>query len=68
MRMELAPGVMLWPGRLGPAEQRALLAEVQKRTEGAPFYRPVMPGSGTPFSIEMRISGYEYSLPDSWQT
>jgi alkylated DNA repair protein (DNA oxidative demethylase) len=57
MRMELAPGVMLWPGRLGPAEQRALLAEVQKRTEGAPFYRPVMPGSGTPFSIEMTNFG-----------
>jgi alkylated DNA repair protein (DNA oxidative demethylase) len=57
MRAELAPGVVLWPGRLGSAEQGALLADVLRRIEGAPFYRPAMPGSGTPFSIEMTNFG-----------
>jgi DNA oxidative demethylase len=57
MRMELAPGIVLWPGRLGPAEQRALLGDVQGRIEHAPFYRPAMPGSGTPFAIEMTNFG-----------
>jgi alkylated DNA repair protein (DNA oxidative demethylase) len=48
--LEIAPGVTLWRGRLDRAAQEALLADMLSRA--APFYRPVMPGSGKPFSVE----------------
>ncbi len=48
----LAPGVMLWREKFSRDEQIRLLREVQARIEDAPFYRPVMPGSGNPFSVE----------------
>jgi alkylated DNA repair protein (DNA oxidative demethylase) len=48
----LAPGVMLWREKFAKAEQIALLQDVLARIEQAPFYRPVMPGSGNPFSVE----------------
>lgn len=47
--LEIAPGVRLWRGRLDRAAQAQLLDEVLAR---ASFYRPVMPGSGAPFSVE----------------
>jgi alkylated DNA repair protein (DNA oxidative demethylase) len=37
-------GFDLWPGRLDPQAQRALLAEVLERLEAAPLYRAVTPG------------------------
>ncbi|HEX4860567.1 MAG TPA: alpha-ketoglutarate-dependent dioxygenase AlkB, partial [Rhizomicrobium sp.] len=47
--LKIAPGVTLWRERLDRAAQKALLEEV---LETADFYRPVMPGSGAPFSVE----------------
>ena len=48
----LAPGVTLWREYFGRAAQAALLGEVLARVEEAPFYKPSMPNSGTPFSVE----------------
>ena len=48
----LADGVALWREYLPRAAQTALLDEVMARVEEAPFYRPAMPKSGTPFSVE----------------
>ncbi|MGO4411009.1 MULTISPECIES: alpha-ketoglutarate-dependent dioxygenase AlkB [unclassified Brevundimonas] len=50
------PGFRLWPGALDAEAQAALLAEVLKAAEAAPFYRPVTPG-GQPFSVEMTGMG-----------
>jgi alkylated DNA repair protein (DNA oxidative demethylase) len=62
-RLELAPGVHYWPERLGQPEQAALLEEISTRVAAAPFYRPVMPGSGVPLSVEMTNFG-----PLGWVT
>ena len=51
-KLEVAPGVFLWPQALDGVAQAALIAEVKVRAEVAPFYRPQMPGSGKPFSVE----------------
>ena len=56
-RLEVAPGVVYWPDRFSPSEQVALLAEIQARVADAPFYRPTMPGSGAPLSVEMTNFG-----------
>jgi len=48
----IAPGVMLWREKFSKDEQIALLQDVWARIERAPLYRPVMPGSGNPFSVE----------------
>lgn len=48
----IAPGVILWRERFSRLAQQALLADVLARLEEAPLYRPVMPGSGKPFSVE----------------
>jgi DNA oxidative demethylase len=50
--VKLADGVMLWRGYYDRAAQEALTAEVFALAEQAPFYRPVMPNTGTPFSVE----------------
>jgi len=50
--LALAPGVALWREYFSRPEQRTLLADVLARVAAAPFYRPVMPKSGTPFSVE----------------
>lgn len=47
-----APGVVLWLEYFDRDAQKALLAELLARVETAPFYRPVMPKSGKPFSVE----------------
>ncbi|MBV8976706.1 MAG: alpha-ketoglutarate-dependent dioxygenase AlkB [Alphaproteobacteria bacterium] len=52
LRLDVAPGVVLWHGRLDAGAQRALLDDVLARVELAPFYRPRMPLSGAPFSVE----------------
>jgi DNA oxidative demethylase len=48
----LADGVALWREFLPRASQQALIEEVLARVASAPFYRPQMPGSGKPFSVE----------------
>jgi DNA oxidative demethylase len=52
VRLSIAPGVILWRERLDRAAQISLLNEVMARVADAPFYRPTMPKSGAPFSVE----------------
>jgi alkylated DNA repair protein (DNA oxidative demethylase) len=56
-KLDVAPGVSYWPQFLAPAEQAALLKDVMARVADAPFYRPAMPGSGKPMSVEMTNFG-----------
>ena len=51
-KLTLADGVFLWPRALDTKVQSDLIAEVFRKIEDAPFYRPVMPGSGKAFSVE----------------
>jgi alkylated DNA repair protein (DNA oxidative demethylase) len=70
--LELAPGVLLWREYLSAQKQKDLVDEVLRLTEIAPLYRPLMPRSGKPFSVEetnfgslgwlSEPSGYRYSL------
>jgi alkylated DNA repair protein (DNA oxidative demethylase) len=69
--LALAPCVSLWREYFARNAQRVLLDEVLARTAEAPFYRPVMPKSGTAFSVEESnlgslgwvsdIDGYRYA-------
>jgi alkylated DNA repair protein (DNA oxidative demethylase) len=52
VKLEIAPGVTLWREKLGRAAQKSLLDDVLARAKDAPFYRPTMPKSGAPFSVE----------------
>lgn len=52
VKFDIAPGVALWREKLDRAAQKALLDAVFARAETAPFYRPTMPKSGAPFSVE----------------
>ena len=51
-KVTVAPGIFLWREKFSPLQQKDLLAEVMARLEQAPLYRPVMPGTGKPFSVE----------------
>ena len=55
--MELLPGVTYWPDKLDRVSQAELLSEVLAKTGAAPFFRPTMPRTGTPFSVEMTNFG-----------
>ena len=48
----IAPGVLLWREKFSPLQQKDLLAEVMHKLGASPLYRPVMPGTGKPFSVE----------------
>jgi len=48
----LAPGVFFWREKFDRPAQEKLLHDVLAREKQAPFYRPQMPGSGKPFSVE----------------
>ncbi|MGD0144904.1 MAG: alpha-ketoglutarate-dependent dioxygenase AlkB [Rhizomicrobium sp.] len=50
--LDIAPGIRLWTGGLDADEQKSLLGDVLRRADDAPFYRPRMPHSGKPFSVE----------------
>lgn len=52
VKIALAPGVLLWREKFSVAAQKALLEDVLERLQEAPLYRPVMPKSGKPFSVE----------------
>jgi alkylated DNA repair protein (DNA oxidative demethylase) len=71
IKLDVASGVVYWPEFFTPAEQAVLLKDVLGRVADAPFYRPTMPGSGKPLSVEMtnfgplgwitdQIKGYRY--------
>lgn len=51
-RLDVMDGVTLWSGALDGDEQAALIAEVFRLARRAPFYRPSMPQSAKPFSVE----------------
>src|SRR5690348_262554 len=50
--LELTLGVRLWREALTRDEQSSLVADVLRRVAAAPFYRPTMPRSERPFSVE----------------
>jgi alkylated DNA repair protein (DNA oxidative demethylase) len=51
-RLEIGPGIALWREALDVAAQTSLIVDVLARAEQAPFYKPRMPVSGKPFSVE----------------
>lgn len=53
----LPEGFRYLPGRLDPAAQAALVAELQEVLAEAPLFRPTMPRSGRPFSVRMTSAG-----------
>lgn len=55
--MRLPDGTEHWPGILEGAAQRHLMGEIERIVAMAPFYRPTMPRSGKPFSVEMTNCG-----------
>jgi alkylated DNA repair protein (DNA oxidative demethylase) len=50
-------GIAYLPGHFTPQAQRELIAAILAAVEEAPFYTPVMPGSGRPFSVRMTNLG-----------
>ncbi|HEY3779332.1 MAG TPA: alpha-ketoglutarate-dependent dioxygenase AlkB [Rhizomicrobium sp.] len=56
-RIDVAPGVIVWPRWFDPREQVRLACGVFKLVPEAPFYRPRMPRSGKPFSVEQTNFG-----------
>jgi DNA oxidative demethylase len=48
----IAPGIFLWREKFSPLQQKELLDDVMARLKQAPLYRPVMPNTGKPFSVE----------------
>ena len=55
--IELAPGLRYYPGYLAHDAQEALLAEIRQVLVLAPLYRPTMPRSGAPLSVQMTNCG-----------
>ena len=49
---ELAPGVALWREYYSRSEQEELVEQVMRLAQEAPLYRPAMPRSGKPFSVD----------------
>ena len=50
--LTIAPDVLLWREYFSKPAQGTLLSAVLERVAQAPFYQPVMPGTGKPFSVE----------------
>ncbi|MEO8301688.1 MAG: alpha-ketoglutarate-dependent dioxygenase AlkB [Rhizomicrobium sp.] len=44
--------MFLWREKFSPHQQKQLLEDVMAGLAQAPLYRPVMPGTGKPFSVE----------------
>ncbi|MGL4728576.1 MAG: alpha-ketoglutarate-dependent dioxygenase AlkB family protein [Bosea sp. (in: a-proteobacteria)] len=68
--VEIAPGVIHWPGRLDRAAQEALRDDLREVAKAAPFFTPRMPKTAKPFSVRMTncgplgwvsdVTGYRY--------
>jgi DNA oxidative demethylase len=54
---ELAPGLVLHRGYFDGAAQEGLVSQLRAILKAAPLFTPVMPGSGTPFSVRMSNCG-----------
>jgi alkylated DNA repair protein (DNA oxidative demethylase) len=50
--LEVGPGVLLWRSALDKRSQQTLVCAIFELAEDAPFYRPRMPVSGKPFSVQ----------------
>lgn len=50
-------GFKIFPGHLTVEDQKKLLAEVETIVQKAPFFRPAMPRTGKPFSVQMTSAG-----------
>lgn len=50
--LTVAPGIVLWREKLSRAEQASLIESIFALETRAPFYRPLMPKSEKPFSVE----------------
>jgi len=50
--LEVGPGILFWRGALAEDTQQSLVRETFELAKCAPFYRPCMPISGKPFSVE----------------
>jgi alkylated DNA repair protein (DNA oxidative demethylase) len=53
----MRPGLKYLPGHLDRAAQEALVAMLQAAVAEAPFFTPIMPRSGRPFSVRMTNLG-----------
>ena len=51
-QLELAAGVTLWRGYFARPVQRQLVETVMQLAQSASFYRPLMPKTAKPFSVE----------------
>jgi alkylated DNA repair protein (DNA oxidative demethylase) len=51
-KLTIAPDVFLWREKFSPHQQKHLLEEVMEKLKEAPLYRPVMPNTAKPFSVE----------------
>jgi alkylated DNA repair protein (DNA oxidative demethylase) len=56
-RIEIAPGVVHFPGWLDRAAQEALTEALRGVARAAPFFTPRMPRTGKPFSVKMTNCG-----------
>jgi DNA oxidative demethylase len=54
---EIVPGVRHWPGYLDLAAQQKLVADLREVARLAPFFTPLMPRTGKPFSVRMTNCG-----------
>jgi alkylated DNA repair protein (DNA oxidative demethylase) len=61
--MRLADGIAVFPGYLSPAEQVALVGEIDAVLAAAPLFVPTMPRTGRPMSVGMSNCG-----PLGWVT
>jgi len=50
--IEIVPGVRFWREHFSREAQRALIEDIFVRARDAPFYKPKMPKSEKPFSVE----------------
>ena len=55
--LELQPGLVLLPGYFEESEQKDIVAHILAALKGAPFFTPLMPRTGKPFSVRMSNFG-----------
>jgi alkylated DNA repair protein (DNA oxidative demethylase) len=55
--IELAPGLVFWPGYVDRGQQEELLRLVVSAASEAPYFTPLMPRTGRPFSVRMTNFG-----------
>ena len=56
-RIEIAPGVVHFPGSFDRMAQEALVSSLREVAKAAPLFTPRMPRTGKPFSVKMTNCG-----------